>query len=204
MRSWCLGAPHTSAGGTRSHPGPQGCGRSAERERPWDPPGRGWQGWLCHESAVNCPGTMAQPGGCCGVSMRGSTPPTASLPAWGFWLTLTAITNLYHTSFFTSRPGLSSILFLSTGYPGHKGTHSGGAEPPSSPPLVHPFPVLVLELGLPQQQHSVWGECCCLGLQETRMKECPKWWDQMKIKAELPLGNDTQVSRSQNSTQLLT
>lgn len=35
-------------------------------------------------------------------------------------------------------------------------------------------------------------------------KGCTKWWGQMKMKAELPLGNDTQMSRSNDGTQLLT
>lgn len=33
---------------------------------------------------------------------------------------------------------------------------------------------------------------------------CPKCWLQMKRKAELPLSNDTCVSRSNDGTQLLT
>lgn len=85
----------------------------------------------------------ALPGGCSKLLWDSDSPrrmlychheglnPTHSLsplPVGGFWLTLTAITNLYHTSFFTSRPGFSSILFLSTGYPGHKVTRSERAE----------------------------------------------------------------------------
>lgn len=56
------------------------------------------------------------------------------------WLTLTAIRNLFHVSLLASRPGrLNSILFLSTGYPGHTATASPTSQAPQQPScLVHP------------------------------------------------------------------
>lgn len=56
------------------------------------------------------------------------------------WLTLTAIRNLFHVSLLASRPGrLNSILFLSTGYPGHTVTASPTSQAPQQPScLVHP------------------------------------------------------------------
>lgn len=93
----------------------------------------------CQEGAVTALGRSSPSR----MLQEGLNPTQAWLLPLGFWLTLTAITNLYHTSFFTSRPGLNSILFLSTGYPGHKATRSDQAEPHSRLSLGAPLPCAV-------------------------------------------------------------
>lgn len=64
------------------------------------------------------------------------------------WLTLTAIRNLFHVSLLASRPGrLNSILFLSTGYPGHTVTASPTSQAPQQPSCIPPCRVQFLTAG---------------------------------------------------------
>lgn len=81
--------------------------------------------WCTKMALVWCSST--QLGQCFIISMNDSIEHAAAcLPApRNAWLTLTAIRNLFHVSLLASRPGrLNSILFLSTGYPGHTVTTS--------------------------------------------------------------------------------